>query len=226
MNNHKKSAKIAGVLFLTAMVTSLLGGGLLESILNSRDFITNISSNTSTIFFGVSAEIINSLAVICIAVILFPILKLNNEGIAIGYVGFRIIESIFCIISAIIPLSLINLSEEYLKSGNSPAPYFQILGNLLIAVRSNLTELLVTLFFSLGALLFYSILYKTVLIPKFISVWGFIGVVLILSLIFFRSDIIINMILNLPIILNEIFLGIWLIVKRFNLPAIARLFSN
>ena len=208
------------------MVTSLLGGGLLESILNTTDYITNISLNKSTVFFGVSAEIINGIIVTGIAFILFPILKIYNESFAIGYFGFRIIESLFCIMSAIIPLSLITLSKEYLESGFSLVPYFQTIGNLLITLRSNMTELLIPIFYSFGALLFYSILYKTVLIPKFISVWGFIGIVLILSLIFFRSGIIINMILALPIILNEIFLGIWLIVKGFNSPAIARLFSN
>ena len=226
LNNHKKTARIAGVLFLIAMVTSLLGGGLLESILNTTDYITNISLNKSTVFFGVSAEIINGIIVTGIAFILFPILKIYNESFAIGYFGFRIIESLFCIMSAIIPLSLITLSKEYLESGFSLVPYFQTIGNLLITLRSNMTELLIPIFYSFGALLFYSILYKTVLIPKFISVWGFIGIVLILSLIFFRSGIIINMILALPIILNEIFLGIWLIVKGFNSPAIARLFSN
>ena len=226
MNTNKKTAITVGVLFLTAIVTSLLGGGLLGSILNSPDFITNISSNKSTIFIGVSAEIINGIAVIGIAVMLFPILKQFKESSALGYVGFRILESFFCIISAIIPLSLITLSEEYLKSGTSPATYFQTLGNLLITVRSNLAELLIPLFFSLGALLFYSLLYKTTLIPRFVSVWGFIGVVLVLSSIFIEAAIIINMIFVLPIILNEIFLGIWLIVKGFNPLAIARLFSK
>ena len=226
MNTNKKTAITVGVLFLTAIVTSLLGGGLLGSILNSPDFITNISSNKSTIFIGVSAEIINGIAVIGIAVMLFPILKQFKESSALGYVGFRILESLFCIISAIIPLSLITLSEEYLKSGTSPATYFQTLGNLLITVRSNLAELLIPLFFSLGALLFYSLLYKTTLIPRFVSVWGFIGVVLVLSSIFIEAAIIINMIFVLPIILNEIFLGIWLIVKGFNPLAIARLFSK
>ena len=90
LNNHKKTARIAGVLFLIAMVTSLLGGGLLESILNTTDYITNISLNKSTVFFGVSAEIINGIIVTGIAFILFPILKIYNESFAIGYFGFRI----------------------------------------------------------------------------------------------------------------------------------------
>ena len=216
MNSLRKSAIIAGSLFLIAMICSLLGGGLLESIIKAQDYLTIIPVNKNVIFLGVFLEFINGIAVIGIAVTLFPILKQNNESIALGYVGFRIIESIFCIVSAVIPLSLIKLSKEYLITETSVTSYFHSLGNFLIETRKDLAELLIPVFFGLGALLFYYLLFKSKLIPRFISVWGFISALLILTLIFFEAGIIINMIFVLPIILNEIFLGIWLIVKGFN----------
>jgi len=94
------------------------------------------------------------------------------------------------------------------------------LSSFLIEVRTDLAELLIPVFFSLGALLFYYILYKSKLIPRVISIWGFIGVTLILILIFFKNGMVVNMIFVLPIILNEIFLGIWLIAKGFTQPAL------
>ena len=93
---------------------------------------------------------------------------------------------------------------------------YNILGKLLIGARSVLAEILIPLFFSLGTLLFYNLLYKSKIIPGFISAWGFIGGVLILILIFIKPGMIVNIVFVLPIILNEIFLGIWLIVKGFN----------
>jgi hypothetical protein len=217
MNSNKKAARIAGALFLTAMVTSLFGGGLLESILNAPDYLVSVSANTTQVLIGMSLELINGIAVVGIAVALFPILKRQDEGIALGYVGFRVIESVFCIIGAVIPLSLITLSQEYLKAGASAdASSFQTLGALFIAARAHLAGLLIPIFFGLGALLFYYLLYQSKLIPRFISVWGFIGVALMLTLNFLEIDISVGMILALPIILNEIFLGIWLIVKGFN----------
>jgi len=220
MNSTKTTARIAGVLFLTAMVTSLLGGGLLESIINAPDYLISVSANTPQVMAGIFLEMINAIAVIGIAVMLFPIIKQHNEILAFGYFGFRVIESVFCIVGAIIPLSIISLSQEYLNAGSSDTSCFQTLGSLCIAGRADLTGLLIPLFFSLSALLLYYVLYKFKLIPRFISVWGLIGVILILILNFSKIDSAIGMILALPIILNEIFLGIWLIVKGFNPSAI------
>lgn len=220
MNSFRTEAIIAGILFLAAMISSLLGGGILESIIKAPDYLTVISVNTNTVFIGTSLEFINGIAVIGIAVTLFPILKQFNVSIALGYVGFRIIESIFCIVSAAIPISLIKLSREYINAENSTSPYFHTFSSFLIEIRTDLTELLIPVFFSLGALLFYYILYKSKLIPRVISIWGFIGVTLILILIFFKDGMVVNMIFVLPIILNEIFLGIWLIAKGFTQPAL------
>ena len=213
MISFRKNAIIAGILFLTALVSSLLGGGLLESVLKTPDHLTIIPTDTSVMITGVILEFVNGIAVIGIAVILFPVLKQYNESIALGYVGFRIIESIFCIVSAMIPVALIKLSREYKNAGTS---YMYTLSTFIIEARTELAELLIPVFFGLGALLFYYLLYKSKLIPRLISVWGFIGAILILILCFIEGNTIINMIFVLPIILNEIFLGIWLIVKGFD----------
>ena len=202
-----------GILFLIAMVASLSGGGSLESILDVPDYLISVSANKTQVTIGVSLELVNGIAVIGIAIMLFPILKQHDEGLALGYVGFRIIESILCIVTAIIPLLLITLSKEYSEAPDGP--YIQSLGTILRTLRSDLAEIFIPLFFSLGALLFYSLLYKSKLIPRFISAWGFIGAIFIFTLIFLEVGVIINLILVLPIILNEIFLGIWLISKGF-----------
>ena len=149
MNSYRKTATIAGILFLTAMIASLLGGGLLESILNVPNYLSYVSANKTQVIIGVSLELVNG-----IAVTLFSIIKQHNESQAFGYVGFRIIESILCIISAIIPLLLITLSKEYSNSETSDNSYLTSLGILLKTLRSDLAEILIPLFFSLGALLF------------------------------------------------------------------------
>jgi hypothetical protein len=68
-------------------------------------------------------------------------------------------------------------------------------------------------------------LYQSKFVPRFISVWGFIGAVLILTLNLLSTAGVeigsIGMILALPIITNEIFLGIWLLAKGFSSTALA-----
>jgi len=220
MNTSRKIAIVVGALFLIAMVASLLGGGLVESIMTAPDYLIAVSENETQVIIGVLLELINGIAVVGIGVLMFPILKPHNENIALGYLGFRIIEAVFCCVIVIAPLSLITLSQEYLEAGVADAAYFQTVGTLSIAERASVSSLLIPIFFSLGALLFYYLLYQSKLLPRFISVWGLIGVALILTLnllsLNLEIGISIGLIFALPMILNEIFLGIWLIVKGFN----------
>jgi hypothetical protein len=224
MNTSKSNARIAGVLFLTAMVTSLVGGGWLESILAAPDYLATIAANETQVIVGVLLELINCAAVVGIAVVLFPVLKRHSEALALGYVGIRVVEAVILIVAVISPLLLITLSQEYVAVGPSDASYFQTLGALFIAARAYLTGLLTSVFFGLGAVLLYYSLYQSKLVPRFISVWGFIGVASVLTwnlLEAFGMSISAGMVFGLPIILNEILLGIWLIVKGFNSSPIA-----
>jgi branched-subunit amino acid transport protein AzlD len=156
---------------------------------------------------------------------MFPILKQYNENLALGYLGLRIIEAAFCSVIVISPLSLIKLSQEFLGAGALDAVYFQTVGTLSVAERASVTGLLIPIFFSLGALLLYYLLYQSELLPRFISIWGLIAAVLILALNFLSLNIEVGiglgLIFALPVILNEIFLAIWLIAKGFNPSAVA-----
>lgn len=224
MRPFKSTARIVGVLFLVAMVTSLLGGVWLESILSAPDYLATVSASETQVIIGVLLELVNACAVVGIAVMLFPVLKRHNEGLALGYVGFRVVEAAILVVAVISPLLLTTLSQEYVARGASDVLPFQVLGALLTAARAHLTGLLVPVFFGLAALLFYCLLYQSRLVPRFISVWGLIAVVLILAwnlMETFGISIAAGMLLGLPIILNEIFLGIWLIVKGFNPSAVA-----
>lgn len=225
MNTNKKTARLVGVLFLTAMVASLLGGGLVESVISVPDYLIAVSENKTQVIIGVLLELLNGIAVVGIGVLMFPILKQYNENLALGYLGLRIIEAAFCSVIVISPLSLIKLSQEFLGAGALDAVYFQTVGTLSVAERASVTGLLIPIFFSLGALLFYYSLYQSEFLPRFISVWGLIAAVLILALSFLslniEVDISLGLIFALPIILNEIFLAIWLIAKGFNPSAIA-----
>jgi hypothetical protein len=226
VNANKTTARIVGALFLIAMVGSLLGGvGFIEPSLSAPDSLAAVSENETQVIIGVFLELINGLAVLGIGVLMFPILKQYNEHAAVGYLGFRIIESVFCCVIVITPLSLITLSQEYLTAGASDAAPYQVVGALSIAERASVAGLLIPVFLGLGALLFYYSLYQSKFVPRFISVWGFIGAVLILILNLLLTAGVgigsIGMIFALPIITNEIFLGIWLLAKGFSPTALA-----
>jgi hypothetical protein len=224
MKPNKKTAVVVGALFLTAMLTSILGGSLIEPVLSAPGGLLNLPANQAQLVSGVFLELINAVAVVGIAVLMFPILKKHTEVLALGYVGARILEAAMQILSDAIPLSLLAVSREYLNAGAADMAAFQASGALWIAARAQLVGTMLGIFFSLGALLFYSALIRSRLVPLWLSAWGLIGAVLILTwnlLGTFGISFSAGMVLALPMILNEIFLGIWLIVKGFAPSAIA-----
>ena len=93
------------------------------------------------------------------------------------------------------------------------------MGASFLEIRALLVGQMLAIFFSLAALLLFYLLYQTRLVPRWLSVWGFIGVASVLTwnlLELFGINVNAGMILAMPMILNEIFLAIWLIVKGFN----------
>jgi hypothetical protein len=221
MNTYKKTAIIVGVLFITATVASSLGFVILDPILNVPDILVNVSANTTQVTIGVLLLLIDSAAVVGIAVMMFPILKKHNEGFALGYVGFRVIEAAIIIVASIILLSLLTLSQEYVQAAAPDASDFQTFGTLLLAVWDWALLLGIMIVFSLTALILNYLLYQSELVPRWLSGWGLIGATLLLAaglLEIFGINL--TDLINLPIALQEMVFAIWLIVKGFNSSAI------
>jgi hypothetical protein len=225
MNAYRTTAKVVGLCFLAAMAGSLIGGGLLETILSAPDYLLAAAEHETQLIVGVLLELVNATAVLAIGILMFPVLKQHNEQLAVGYLAIRSVEAVVCSIIVIGPLALLTLSREYGQAGAAEAAYLQAAGALGIAERARVAGLLIPLFFSLGAMLFYTLLYCSRLLPRFISVWGFIGAALILILnianLGAELGLGVSLVFALPIILNELFLGIWLIVRGFNPSAAA-----
>lgn len=223
MNTSKTTARIVGVLFLTVNVVFILGAVVfIEPILSSPDYLTLVSANRSQVILGVLLELINGIAYLGIAFLMFPILNQRFQSMALGYVAFRIVEFVMQTLSDISPLSLLTLSEDFAKAGSPAASFFQTLGASLIAERFWAFQM-VTITFALGALMFYTMLYQSKLIPRFISIWGLLGATVVLVNAMLDMFGITPGNLGVLMLLNELFLGVWLIVKGFNPTAIASL---
>ncbi len=221
MNSNRKIARIAGALFIIATVASLLSTGITGSILDAPDYLLRISANGNQVMVGALLAFIAAVASASIAIALYPILKKYHEGLALGAVGFRLIEGVFYIVSIIGLLLLWTLSQEFVKAGAPGASYFQTLGTLLLAVREWANFVFSLSAFSLGALMYYYVLYQSKLIPRWLSGWGLIGAAFSLSaalLMMFglKPYSIVMIVLILPIAVQEMVLAVWLIVKGFN----------
>jgi hypothetical protein len=223
--DSKKTAIIVGLLFITATVSSIMGGSLIASVIVSPGDILNVSANENQMIIGALLVLIDAIAVAFIAILMFPILKKHNESLALGYVGLRGFEAVIFIVGAISTLSIVTLSRNY-AAGALDASHFQALGTLLVVVYDWTWVLGPLIFFALSTLPFYYLLYKSKLIPRWLSGWGFIGGILIIAQgllsVFgsgnsgFSDTSIISMFLFLPIAVQEMVLAAWLIIKGFN----------
>lgn len=223
MNTSRKIAIMVGALFLFSNVTFLLGAFVfVEPILGAPDYLTLASANRTQVVLGALLELVNGIAYVGIAVLVFPILRQRFESMALWYVAFRIIEFVMQTLSDITPLSLLTLSEEFVRVGAPESSSFQALGTLLLAERYWAFQM-VTFALVLGALMFYYMLYQSRLIPRFISVWGLIAALAVLATAMLDTFGISPgslEFLGVLMLLNELFLGVWLIVKGFDSSAV------
>ncbi len=227
MDTNRKTAIIVGVLFIIGTVAGILSVVFTSSILNAPDYLMKVSANENKIIIGALFVLVMGFALAMVPVMMFPIFKKHNEALALGYVVFRgALETVTYIASVICWLFLLILSQEYVKAGAPDASHFQTLGALLLKGNDSISTILVIVF-SLGALMLYYLFYQSKLIPRWISGWGFIAILLhlvtgFLILFHLQSPFsTINTVMNLPIFLQEMVMAVWLIGKGFNPSAIA-----
>lgn len=229
MNSNRKAAIIVGVLYIIATVAGVLSLAPLASLLDGPDILTNIAENENKLIIVAFLNLIMAVAVAGVAFMIYPILKQDTdtevkEGLAFWYVGTRITESATFVVGVLVTLSLLTLSQEFIKGGSPDASYFQTGGTVLIAA-SNYAWMLGQSVFCIGVLMLNYLLYLSRRIPRWLSVWGFIGGPLMLVAGFLLlvdgdPNSPLSTVLYAPLALQEMVFAIWLIVKGFNPSAI------
>ena len=221
LNSYRNLAKIVGILFIIATVVIIISGFFSQSITNT-DYLTSVAANEDSVITGALLEIASAAAIVGIPIALFPVLKKHNEGLALGYVGARLFEGFFLVASTIVLLLLLSLSQAFVNAPTASAASFQTAGTLLLSARE-WSSVLLDFPFTIGAIILNYIFYKTLLVPRWASVWGIIGATLwlvIVPLRLFGLNPPMIEILALPIAAQEMALAGWLIVKGFNMTVI------
>ena len=224
MDSHRKTAIIVGVLFITATVAYSIGVIILDPILSSSDYLTKVSENENKVILGAFLVLIDAVAVAGIGIMIYPILKKHNESLALGYAGARIAEGVLFIVNVIFILTILTLSQAFVKAGALDASYYQTLGTLIQAVGEWIDPILVIVF-SISALILNYIFYRSKLVPRWLSGLGLFGATLhlaegVLAMFGFPEFSVLGIPLFLPIALQEMVYAVWLIVKGFNPSAI------
>ncbi len=223
----RTNAAVVGVLFIIGTVSGVLMFPVLGSLLTAPDHLNAIAANEGRMIAATLLKFIMGVACAGIGLALYPILRTYNEGLAIGSVGFRVIEGVVDIVGALALVALLALSQEFVKAGAPESSYFQTADVLIRTGTDWLSNVAMLSTWSIGALMYYSVFYQFRLVPRWLSVWGLVGVTLtLITALLVMLHLIpgfgtVQMVLNLPILVQEMVLAVWLIAKGFNPRAIA-----
>jgi hypothetical protein len=221
-NTYRTTARIVGAMYLAGFAVGITGIVLIGSILSGPDHLATLPASSMLLAFAAVLWLMAAAWDAAHGVLMFPILKQHNsERIAVGYLGFRIMDALFIAIMILFILIQIPIGSEYLSAGASGASYLQALSTVFMQAQLDAYNIAMTTLGISGLILCYSF-YKSKLIPRFLAVWGLVGYAVILGgsvLEVLGFDLL--TIHAIPGGLWEIFIGVWLIAKGFNPSAFA-----
>lgn len=220
MSSQRKTSLVAGILYLLTFVS--IPTLSIYSMVKSANYIVGPGPDTSALI-GAVLEVIVALAGIGTAVALYPVVKKQNEGLALGFVASRTLEAAGIIASVACILTIVTLRQTGAGAGAL------LISQTLVALYDRLFLLSGSLMPAINGLLLGSLLYRSRLVPRILPLVGLIGAPLLLA---GDTAVLFGLIgrvsplagiLALPIALWEFSLGIWLVVKGFNKSSVTLL---
>ena len=213
MTPLRKTALVAGVFYLFTFVS--IPTLALYGPVHDPGYIAGPGPDTGVLVGGI-LEMIVALAGIGTAVALFPVLKRQNEGVALGFVASRTLEAATIFVGVAFLLAVVTL--RHAGAGADAL----VTGHALVALYDRMFLLGGSFMPAVNAVLLGSLLYRSRLVPRLLPVIAFIGVPLLLGSdaavlvgLIGRSSAVAGL-AALPIALWELSLGVWLVVRGFS----------
>jgi hypothetical protein len=214
---------IVGVLFIVATAFLFVGEAFYRPYLDSPDMLQMAAAHRGSVVAGLSFEFMCILAMPMIGAFIFPVLARVSVGMALAYFFFRAMEAGILICVALInKFTLLTLSEA-MASGGDPVAISA--GVEVIRAQNawaNTDGSVYNILFALGALCLYATLYRSRMVPRWISVWGIAAILILLALV--AGDVFVGplpdwaALLLFPIAVQEMVMALWFIVRGFAVP--------
>lgn len=221
MKSEKLNVSMVGILFVVASLAAVVGVLLYAPMLKDPAVFFAVPEQAQRVKFGVLAEMILACAAVGTAVLLFPYLKRQHEGLALGYVALRLLEAALIIMGVLSILTLLSVNV-----GVTEAPgERQVVNGLLLAAHEWTFLLGPNLLLGLNTLLCGVLLYTSRLVPRWLSALGIVGAVLVIvSALLTLFGVLVPLslgavVLALPVASYEMLLALWLMVKGFGTSA-------
>jgi hypothetical protein len=230
MTTLRKTAAVAGALYLLTFVTSIPTLGLYAPV-KKLGFITGTGSDVG-VHWGAFIEVILALAGVGTALALYPIVKRQNPSLALGFVTSRLLEASMIIVGVVSLLTVVTLKHDSVGATGADAAALVTTGKSLVAFHNWTFVLGQSLMPGVNALLLGPLLYRSRLVPRVIPLVGLIGAPLLLASVtatifgLWGQTSPVGLIAGFLIALWEFSLGVWLVVKGFTPSAITSDMDN
>ena len=221
MTSIRRTAIIAGVFFLITEVTAIAGVLLYGPVLGSPDFIVSATVDDTGVRAGAFLEVLLAIAVVGTAVTLYPIIKRQNEGMALGHVAGRLIEATIIAVGAISLLAVVTMRHDLAGTTGPEATAAVTVGQSLVAVHNWTFLFGPKLALGVNTLLLAYLMYRSRLVPRAIAVLGLVGGSLIFAsgtavLFGLYEDLSVpGVAAAAPVLAWELSVATWMIVKGF-----------
>jgi hypothetical protein len=214
---NKGAAKLFGIFFIITFLAYGVGTGIVESIIGKPDMLAQIFADKTNLVIGaLLMSVVHTLMNIGLVVIMFCVIKPFNKSLSYGYLGAGLGATVLLAVGAIFLLLLVPLSEIHSASLDSGNAGFGSLAIVLSKGNFYAYQMGMSIW-GMGGLMLSYVLFKSILVPRVISVALAIGyLVFITGTIAELFGYPIGVTLSIPGGLVEIILSIWLIIKGFD----------
>jgi hypothetical protein len=227
VREHKAAATSAGILYIIGTVTGILSKAIAYyPVHNADDPLAYAAGHTGAVATGALLVLAMGMSLALVPVVLFPVLRRIDEVLATGYLIIRgAVEGATYVIVAIAWLLLVPLADTMSAGPGTASPEGVQLGTLVLDADG--ASAVMSLVFCLGGALFYLLLYRSRIVPRWIATWGLIGVPLYAGayLLAMYGLVGINSaevnLLTLPLAVQEMVLAVWMIARGFRPAAVA-----
>lgn len=218
MRSAKSVGRTVGALLLIQMACGLMLPFIIlrPSIATFPDFLTNAAGSSSLIRTAVFISFVGAALTLVLAITVFPVVRRYSYRMALGLLAVCAISCVLDAVHDATVMSMLSVSQEYAKAGAADAAVFQALGAAVGAARrwAHYTQLLG---FGAWIFLFYLTLWRSALIPRVLSAFGLIGIMLQFTGVTLMGFLGYSMVGQMAYPMAPIHAGValWLIVKGF-----------
>ena len=216
VREHRGAATTAGVLYIIGTVSGFLSLAVSSPVGDSADPLASASTHQGSVVTGAMLVLVMGLSLALIPVVLFPILRRVNEVLAVGYLVLRgAVETTCYVLLAVSWLLFASLGG--VTQGSDGVGSW--LGDTLFNAEAPNTVL--ALVFCLGATFFYVALYRSRIVPRWISVWGLAAIPLYVAAAMLAAYGVVGaaatgqVLLFMPMAVQEMVLAVWMIARGF-----------